>query len=104
MMRMLAFEPMTGAIGMYFVEHTCRSRGWRIVPRTHVMLRRVQEVLVDTAVNEAAEPLMDQVVNVMDMHVMGLIVVMLVLWRYHYSIVYFLCYSLLLGICEEGEG
>ena len=80
---------------MYLVEHTCRSRSWRFVPRTHVMLRRVHEVLVDTAVNEAAEPLMDQVVNGMDMHVMGLVVVMLVLWRYHYFI-------LLLGTCKGG--
>jgi hypothetical protein len=80
---MLAFEPMTGAIGMYIVEHACRTRPSHIVPRTQVLFRRVHEVLLDTAVNEAAEPLLDQVVNTMDIHILALLVAALVLWKHH---------------------
>jgi len=37
----------------------------------------------DTAVNEAAEPLLDGVVNLVDVHVIATLVVALVLWRHH---------------------
>ena len=83
MLQWLAFEPITGAIGLYVLENACRSRPSRFIPHARFMFRRVSEVLTDTAVNEAAEPLLDGVVNLVDVHVIATLVVALVLWRHH---------------------
>ena len=85
MMHLLAFEPITGAVGLYVLEHACKARPNRMIPRARVLFRRMSEVLLDTAVNEAAEPLLDRVVNRTDVYVLATLAVALVLWR-HYAV------------------
>ena len=82
MLQWLAFEPITGAIGLYVLEKACRSRPSRFIPHARYMFRRVSEVLTDTAVNEAAEPLLDGVVNAADLYFLATLIVALVLWRH----------------------
>ena len=78
---MLAFEPVTGAIGLYLVEHSCRTRPARLLRSTRTLVRRYEDVLVDAAVNEVAEPLLDQLANAFDLKMVLLLAVILVLQR-----------------------
>ena len=78
---MLAFEPVTGAIGLFILENTCRTRPHRLIPRARVLFRRFGDVFQDAAVNEAAEPLLDRVVNAVDPRVVLVLAMFLVLHR-----------------------
>jgi len=74
---MLAFEPMTGAIGMFLVEHACKSPSFRIrpIPQTRVLFRRFQDTLQEAVFGETVEPVLDQIINSMDYHVILLVCV-----------------------------
>ncbi len=55
---MLAFEPLTYAMGMALAEHAIR-RPSRVCLHAKLWLRRAPDVLIDNALNEAADPLLD---------------------------------------------
>ena len=55
---MLAFEPLTYAMGMTLAEHALR-RPARVCCCAKLWLRRAPDVLMDNALNEAADPLLD---------------------------------------------
>jgi len=76
---MLAFEPVTSAIGFFLLENTCRTKPHRLIPRARVLFRRFEDLFLDSAVNEAAEPLLDSVVNAVDLKVVLVLVVLLIL-------------------------
>ena len=78
---MLAFEPVTGAIGLFLFENTCRTRPHRLIPRARVLFKRFEDVFREVAVNEAAEPLLDRVVNAVDPKTVLVLAVILVLHR-----------------------
>lgn len=91
---MLCFEPLTGAIGLFLVENAVRTQ--QVIPHGCSLLRRQRETMLDVAVNEAAEPLIDQVLNTGDLKVMGLLLLLL-LWQ---RVPVFLA---LTGVYQEGS-
>jgi hypothetical protein len=78
---MLAFEPVTSAIGLFLFENTCRTRPHRLIPRARVLFKRFEDVFREVAVNEAAEPLLDRVVNAVDPRAVLVLAMILVLHR-----------------------
>lgn len=90
---MLAFEPLTYAMGMALAEHALRHPS-KICLRTKLWLRRAPDVLLDNALNEAADPLLDALNSAIGQHqemaVFSFLAVVLVVflqkqstWRWH---------------------
>jgi hypothetical protein len=80
-MHLLAFEPITGAIGLFLLENTCRTKPHRYLPRARMMFKRFEDIFMDAVVNEAAEPLLDRVVNAVDLKMVLLLAALLVFRR-----------------------
>jgi hypothetical protein len=57
---MFAFEPMTLALGLALIENAA-VHPRRACCRARLLLRRAPDLLLDGALNEAAEPLLDTV-------------------------------------------
>ena len=63
---LLAFEPLTCAVGIKLIEHMIK-RPSRVCCHAKLWLRRAPDVLVENALNEAADPVLD-FLNTMMMH------------------------------------
>ena len=66
---MLAFEPLTCAMGIKLIEHMIK-RPSRVCCHAKLWLRRAPDVLVENALNEAADPVLD-LLNTMMHDVVG---------------------------------
>jgi hypothetical protein len=69
-----AFEPMSCALLAGAAEYVCHNSGRHcraIVPRVRVWLRRNSESVMDTLMQEAAEPLLDATNAALDVRLMA---------------------------------
>ena len=78
-----SFDPISCAVFTSALEKTlcacCRSPPRRFIPSARIWLRRIpDEVVSDVMLNEAVEPLLDYVVNIIDIHSLFVAVILLV--------------------------
>jgi hypothetical protein len=80
-MHILAFEPITGAITAFVLERMTATRPSRIIPHGRILLRRHKELLQETVLSEASDPLVDALSANLHILILGAIM-LLVLWRH----------------------
>ena len=78
---MPAFDPISCAVFISAFETTlCACRPRRFIPSARIWLRRIPEdIFTDVILNEAAEPLLDHVVNIIDAHSFLTAVILLIM-------------------------
>lgn len=75
-----AFEPLSCALAACALEHVCTRRHRTPLPTARVWLKRNCESLLEAAVQEATEPILD-IVNLVDARLMLASLVLLLVLR-----------------------